>query len=441
MLMPALSSIEPLRRSPEFRKLWVGQTLSSIGDPILPFALAFLVLGRGDGAVGVAAVFAARAVATSLAVLAGGVLADRLSRKRVMIWADAFRVTTILAIVVLNDHLSLVSLSLLVFVFGLGGAVFRPAHLALIPSLVTEDQTQAANALTSLSARTAGLFGPALAGALVALTSVRWALLVDALTFTASLFTLSVLREPSLQRNSEGPPSFGREVLEGFAIVGARRWIVIEIVAGAVQVTLCLGPWLVLLPVVAADSPFAQGQYAALLIAMGAGAMAGTVVGGRVRSSRPGVVAGLAMMPFSLALVGLAADWSVPVLVVLHVLAGVGTEVFLVLWVTALQRDVPSHALGRVFALDQLGSLGLLPIGMLAAGLVVEYSGTSSLLATAAVINAAMAVLPLLSADVRRFSSRSSQQVEERLSCTPAARPSGAPSSRPPARIIPPWSA
>ena len=150
------------------------------------------------------------------------------------------------------------------------------------------------------------------------------------------------------------------DVREGFAAIVARRWIGIEILAGAVQVALSLAPWLVLLPVLANLQLGGSASYAALLSAMAAGTVIGAIVGGRVRTGVPGVVACLALLPFTAALAGLWAGVPLPALVVLHLLAGIGTEVYGVLWVSSLQADVPSAVLGRVFSIDQLGAMALL---------------------------------------------------------------------------------
>lgn len=399
-------------RHRQFRYLWLGQSLSALGDPVFPFAVAFLAIGRGEGVASVALVLAARALGTSCAVLVGGVLADRFRRTRIMLSADVVRVAALAAMVVVGDRTPLPVVSALVFVVGVGEAVFRPAYGAVVPSLVPSEDVQAANALTALVRRFAGFVGPAAASVLVVGLSPRGALAVDAATFLASIGSLLVVREPAAAREpADGGPrtGFGRDVRDGFRTVLARRWLALEIGVGAIQVACCLAPWLVLLPVVANRSLGGPGRYAAVLVAMSAGALVGAFVGGRVRVSRPGVVASLALLPFSAALLGLALSWPFAFVVALHVLAGLGTEIYLVLWYTAIQRGVPADQLGRVFAIDQLGSLALLPLAMAATGAVSDLAGIAATLVVAALINAATSVLPLFLADVRRFGESEEQ--------------------------------
>ena len=272
---------------------------------------------------------------------------------------------------------------------------------------------QAANALTSLSRRIAGFAGPALAALLVATVSVRGALLVDVATFAAGIGSLLLVREPAAGPRRERT-SFATDVRDGFRAVAARRWLAIEIGVGAVQITAALAPWLVLLPVVAKHDLGGAGAYGSLLIAMSGGAILGALAGGRIRAASPGVVASLALVPFSAALAGLALHWPLPVLIVLHVAAGLGSEIYGVLWVTAIQQSVPAVLRGRVFAIDQLGSLALLPVGMMLAGSLAGAGNAALVLIAAGVINLVTSVVPLVFADVRAFrDTRAAGEVTE----------------------------
>ncbi|MFE9976659.1 MFS transporter [Streptomyces hirsutus] len=403
------TTLRVLGRNRDFRALWIGQACSALGDPIFPFAIAFLALDRGENAIGVGSVLAARALATVCATLVGGVFADRFRRTRIMIVADVVRLTVILAIIAVAEQTPLFFLALLVFVVGLGEAAFRPAYSAVVPALVPPEDRQWANAMTTLARRGGGIAGPAIAAALVAATSPQVALVVDAATFVISIAFLMLVREPKMtgEEGKAAPRrSFVADVREGFAAVVRRRWLAIEICAGTIQVTAALAPWLVLLPVVANGRQFGTAVYAGLLVAMSAGAVLGALVGARISSTRPGVVASLALLPFTLALVGLAQHWPFVVLLILHFAAGVGTEIYGVLWMTAIQRSVPANILGRVFAIDQLGSMALLPVGMVAAGALADAGGARTVLMIAAAVNLVIAVGPLVFADVRVFADR-----------------------------------
>lgn len=413
----------PILRNRNFRVLWFGQLLSAIGDPLFPFAVALLAIERGESFTGVGVVFAVRALASTVAVLAGGVFADRFQRKRVMIFCDAVRLVAILAIVIAAESTPLWILSGLVFIVGVGEAMFRPAYSALVPSLVERDQAQAANALTSLGRRLAGFLGPAMAGVLVLLVTVKGALLVDAATFGVSIASLCLVDEPRDVPTERKPKStLLADARDGFRAARRRRWLGIEIGVGAIQIAGALAPWLVLLPVLSQSSLGGPGAYAALLASMSAGAVLGAVVGGRLRTRDPGVVANLGLLPFSAALVGLALGWPMPVLILLHAASGFGTEIYGVLWVTAVQADVPSSLLGRIFAIDQLGSLALLPLAMVLAGAIATSGGAASLLIVAGVVNLLTCVVPLVFPDVRAFRELRANSDSASPGCQPDVR-------------------
>jgi MFS family permease len=396
--------LAPLRVR-NFRRLWVGQALSALGDPIFPFAIAFYVLSADKGASGVGLVFGARALAGTAAVLFGGVMADRVRRTRVMMGADLVRAVAMLAIALYPGAISIGVMSVLVFVVGLGEGVFRPAYSALVPSVLPAELVQAGNSVTTGSKRVAAFAGPAIAGLLVAWLGPDGALAVDAATFGVSLITLIGVNEPPGQAPSK-KPSLLSEAREGFRAVLNRRWIAVEIGVSAAQIFLSFAPWFVLLPVVSFSNLGGEGAYGLLLTAMGLGSLLGAFLGGRIHSRRPGVVACLALLPFSVALVGLAIDAPLAFVLVLHFAAGIGVDVYSVLWDTAVQRDVPNELLGRVFAIDELGSLALLPIGMVVFGALAEDLGAAMVLGVAALVNVVTAVVPLVLPDVRRFSSR-----------------------------------
>ena len=173
-----------------------------------------------------------------------------------------------------------------------------------------------------------------------------------------------------------------------------------------IQLLFVIGPWEVLLPVIAREDLGGNGAFAVILSVYAAGAVIGALGAGRIRTRVPGVVALLALMtwpPFFLALVGPS---PIALICVLAFLAGVGEEIFEVLWVTAVQRDVPAQLLARVISLDYLGSYAFMPIGLALAGPATDAFGPEAVLIAGAVV-AAATTLPLLAfRGVRRLSSR-----------------------------------
>jgi DHA3 family tetracycline resistance protein-like MFS transporter len=120
----------------EFRWLWAGQLISSIGDGIFPVAVAVKILDSGGTARDLGFVLAGRAVALVVFVLFGGILADRMRRTTVMIGADGLRAIAVLGLALVPGEVPVAVLAALVFAVGAGEAFFRPAYGALLPTVL-----------------------------------------------------------------------------------------------------------------------------------------------------------------------------------------------------------------------------------------------------------------------------------------------------------------
>ena len=144
----APDAIAPLRER-EFCLLFSGQTVSLIGDNLAPIALAFAILDAGGSATDVGVVYASNIIARVAFILVGGVWADRLSRHRVMLAADALRAISsgILAYAVLSGDAPLGLYIAMVVAHGIGAAFFNPASTGLVPQTVSAPHPQQANAL------------------------------------------------------------------------------------------------------------------------------------------------------------------------------------------------------------------------------------------------------------------------------------------------------
>ncbi len=413
--MTTRSPVDRLRASAlglrDFRLLWAGQAVSTVGDQIFPVAVTIAVLdATGNDASAVGAVLAARWLALVTFVLVGGLWADRLPRRAVMIAADAFRAACVGGLALTTSAPPLWFLALLVFLVGGGEAFFRPAYGALVPAVVPEDRRTAANALTSVSWRTAAIVGPAVGAALVTAVGVRAAFALDALTFVISLVTLLRVREPPRDRLAERNRSAMRELGEGFAAVWAQRWAAAVLVVAALQLMLVVAPETVLLPIVARrefgpDELFGGGDalFGAALSAMSAGGLLCAVVAMRIRPRHPAAVAVLGLLPFALVPLALLLPISPWWLIAAYFVAGAGLEPFIIYWTDALQREFPPHQLARVTSIDWLCSFALMPLGLALTGPAVNAVGESAVLVTGIAVQVATVYLLLLVPGIREF--------------------------------------
>ncbi|HST65669.1 MAG TPA: MFS transporter [Mycobacteriales bacterium] len=388
----------PLAAGP-FRWFWLGQSASMVGSAMLPLALTLYVLGAGGGAGQVGLVLAARSAGTIGTLLAGGVLADRRSKRAVMLAADGGRLLFVAGIAA-----TLPTGSVLVaaaFALGVGEGLFYPAYNTVVVELLPERDLQAGNGLNSLSQRVAAVAGPLLAGVLVAGAGARWCFWVDAVTFAVSVLTL--VRLPAGPRPVAEPGRPVAALVEGFGEVRRRPWVAALIAMDGVQGGLAMAPATVLLPVLLLARGGTATTYAVVVACSAVGSVLGSLVSSAVRPRLPGLAAIALLTPVAAYLVAIGAGAPVPVLAGLAVLAGAGQEVSLVLWYTSLQTDLPRAALGRVNSIDWLGSMALYPVGFALVGPVARALGGSRTVLAGAALYAGAAALPLLRRDVREF--------------------------------------
>jgi len=386
----------------DFRLLWLGQTISTVGDQIFPIAVAVKVLDAGGNASDLGLVLAARWMALVLFVVLGGVYADRLPRKLVMMGSDAFRGVAVLALALTPGEVPVVALAALTFLVGGGEAFFRPAYGALLPSTLPEERLGAGNALTSISVRGAAVLGPAVAGVLVATVGTRPAFLLDAATFAVSMATLARLHEPPLPVAARS--RMLRDIRDGAAEVWRRPWVLGVLALAVVQLMLVVAPELVLLPIISRREFGSDAVYGIALAAFAAGGVAGALLALRWRPARPGLVSILGLLPFTLVPLALAFPLSPAVVVAAYVAAGIGIEPFIVYWAVALQREIPRDKLARVTSLDWLCSFALLPLGLALVGPAVEQAGEDTVLLSSAAVNVVSCLAVLAVPGILRFS-------------------------------------
>jgi predicted MFS family arabinose efflux permease len=388
-----------------FRLLFGAQSISSLGDRLVPVALAFAVLDLTGSASGLGIVLAAQTIPLVSFVLFGGVWADRLPRRRVLVASDLVRALSQggCAALLLTGSARLWELAALQAVYGTARAFFGPAALALVPETVNSAQLQQANGLLALSDNVAGVLGPAVAGVIVAVSRPGWGLAVDAVTFVGSAGCVALM-PPVAAAVRERAPML-RELRDGWSAFHARRWLWITVASFTLFVGLAWAPWQVLGPQIARDSLGGPGAWAAIMAALGAGSIAGGLIALRVRPRYPlraTLVLFVTATPAMLALV--AAHAPLPLILGLALIDGGAGTLFNTFWFTAMQSDVPADELARVVSWDYLGSTAILPLGQALSGPVAASLGLSTTLYCAAAATALLFAAALAAPSVRNFS-------------------------------------
>ncbi|MGI8422322.1 MAG: MFS transporter [Gaiellaceae bacterium] len=389
----------------EFRLLFFGQVVSLVGDTMAPVALAFAVLDLTGSAGDLGYVFAAKTLPLVAFLLVGGVFADRLPRRAVMLGADLVRFCSqgAAALLLVTGHAQLWHLIVLQALHGTATAFFNPAATGLTPMTVSGERLQQANGLRGLAQAASVIVGPAIAGGLVAGVGSGWAIGVDAATFAVSACFLAQLRLPA--HIHLPPQSFLRDLREGWQEFSSRTWVWVVVVCASLGNAASAG-FVVLGPAISKESLGGPGAWALILVFFGIGSFVGGLLALHLTPERPLLVGTLALLlagsPSALLALGM------PALAVAAgaLCAGAGLLLFNTLWETALQEHVPRAALSRVSAYDWFGSLAIQPLGLAIIGPASGLVGQDAVLWAAAAISVASTLAMLATPSVRQLESR-----------------------------------
>jgi DHA3 family tetracycline resistance protein-like MFS transporter len=383
----------------DFRLLWSGLTVSLVGDGVFYVALAWQVYELSNAPTALSVVGVAMTVPQVAFLLLGGVLSDRMDRRRIMLAADVTRGVAVGAIglLSLSGHLKLWHVAVLAAVYGAGAAFFGPAFDAIVPDIVPADLLGEANALEQFVRPIAlRMGGPALGGALIAVWGSGGAFLVDAGSFLVSAaFLLAVRgRGAPARADSEPPPSALREIREGYTYVRSHVWLWGTFVAASFAYLLFMGPTEVLLPfVVRNDLGGSAGDLGMVFAVGGIGAVAASLVmgqRGQPRRHMTFVYTTWAVATFAVAGYGLATlPWHLmAACFVFNALESAGT----IVWSTTKHRLVPPALLGRVSSYDWFVSIGLLPVSFALTGPAAALLGARGALVAAGVLGGVVTI-------------------------------------------------
>jgi Transmembrane secretion effector len=403
MAIPRARSVLSYR---DFRLYLTGQVVSNVGSRMAPVALAFAVLDAGLGARGLGIVLAAGVVPQLVFVLVGGVLADRIRRRNLMLLADAVRavVQTTSGLVIVTGHLSLPVLVGLQVSYGVATAFYAPASTGLVREVVAETaHLQQANSMLGLARSSAGITGPALAGVLVVTVGPGFAVLADGSSFLVNVICLALvatgLGETAVRAGAWG------EFTAGWREFRSRTWVWVLTLDGMAYHATVVPAYAVLGPLVSRQELGGARAWASILTAQSAGALLAGLTLLRLRPRRPLLVGRAALLLDVLLLGALAATPPLWVLLGCAVIAGAALTVFSTLWRTTLQARVPPQALSRVTSYDWLGGLAMSPVGMTAIGLFAAFTAPSTLLVAVLVIHVVVTAVVLSVRSIQQMST------------------------------------
>lgn len=388
-------------RTRSFRLLFVGRSLSLLGDAAIPAALSIAVY-LATGSTGALALVLACAMVPKLLLLPlGGVVGDRFNARTVALTTDLVRCVTQLFVgaELLSGTPALWQIAVAEAIGGAAGAFSMPTVSPLIRGTVDESGLLRANALMAVVSSATRIGGPAVAGALVFTAGPGWAFVLDGASFAVSAALLAAIdvRHVPLPRRS-----VIADLKEGWGEVRGRDWYWTSLLAhaawnGAAAVLMTLGPALFL------RGLGGEGTWVAFLQTGAVGLLIGSLVAGRARPRRPVLTANLGGALYALPLCLLAAHAPVAVAVAAYGIALAGLGFLNPVWETAVQSAVPAHTLARVTSYDWLLSLGAMPLGYALAPLAASAWGPEVPLAVAGLVVGAACLATAAVPGVRHF--------------------------------------
>jgi MFS family permease len=382
----------PLKAS-AFRRLWAGAGLSMLADQAFLVALTWLVLRVTGSGAELGLVLAVASIPGTILTPAGGVLSDRYSPALIMIWTSAGRVLllALLTFLIMADATRIWHVYVIAAGLSALDALYYPASMSIVPTLVDRARLNAANALSQAAEQVSSIFGPALAGTLLALLGLGASFGATAVLFLIATALFGAVARAAkssgpqasdVSEEDKGQSGARIELSEGISYVwrdGVIRSLLLILLCTNLAM---MGPLYVGGAVLAESRLGGAGAFATLVGAAGAGALIGVVGAGSVSRFRRRGLIELGLTGLLGIIVGAIAF--VPNLVAAVALAtsiGAISSFLGVITISWLQERAEPRLIGRVMSFAMFSAIALDPISFALAGVLVELDLTAMFLA------------------------------------------------------------
>ncbi|HWU11769.1 MAG TPA: MFS transporter [Streptomyces sp.] len=392
-----------------FLRLWTGATASGLATWALPFVLGLAVFDRTLTATDLGLLLAARTVGFLAAVPVAGVLADRHSRRGVVLWAGLASGAAA-PVIAAGLGRSVLLMAAAAAIAGAGQGACRPAYQALTAEVVDADHRQQANAAMTLAVRVTTLVGPSLAALLAVFLDIRALLVGIGLLWVVAACVPgrgerpAAAGAPSAPAAGAGGASFVAEFTEGVREARRHPWFLAGLGALTAVIATGYSATGVALPLVSREEYGTEVVLAGAMTAYTAGALAGALLIARRRPRSPGWAALTGLAAYGLAPLSLVFPVHPGVVMAAYAVAGIGIELFNVPWFTAAQREVAPDKLARVSSLDFLLSYGLAPLGLALIAPAIDAFGPRAVLVGCAIVCFVAPAVAALVPSARTFS-------------------------------------
>ncbi len=380
--VPAIADA-PLRGNRDFWVVLLGQGISSFGDAITNTALPILVLALTGSGLAMGIVGVLSTLPDLVLGLPAGAYADRWDRRRMMFSADLGRavLTAVIPISVWLGGPTLTLILLVTFPLNALRVLWLAGFTAAVPGLVGRGLIARANAIFEAFFTIGWIIGPALAGFLAAAIGPGPTIALDAMTFAISAGAILLVRRPLRPAARTEPTHLLEDIREGISYVVREPTLRAVIALWSTISVIYAGLTSGLIFYITIDRDLGSSVVGLVLSAFAVGAFGGSLVAARMafRAVGPVMIVGAVVMGITLVIV--ATDAPVPVLVGAAFVAGLLDANVAVSYLTLRTQLSPDALLGRVGATARTISVGLMPLGALVAGILLDAIGGAATLA------------------------------------------------------------
>lgn len=359
-----------------YRNLFLSSILTVMAMSAFPIALAVVVLDAGGSATTLGLIMAVRVLTGVLFAPVAGVWVDRMPRKWVLVFADGFRAIMGTTVIFFKpESVSVWILGAIVALMGISDGFGAPASQSIIPSLLPDHLLPAGNVVRNIAIKASNIAGPGIAGVIVVTLGTHATFIATSLSFLFGASLLLRIHESAPLENAPRENNFFTDLVDGLRIVWRYKWIAAMIAMASVQLMLVIATENVLLPVITKREFNTPSVFAtsAALFSLGGGISA--ILAIKAKTKKHGLVAATVWGLFALAPLVLAFPYSKTLIFIAYFIAGFSIGPWEAYWSTSVQRDVPPEYQGRVFSIDYMGSVGLMPLGMALAGPFTNFFG------------------------------------------------------------------
>ncbi len=407
----------------DFNKLWLGETISSLGSSITQFALPLAAAQTLNATPTQMGWLSALAWLPMLFLgLFVGAWVDQRRRRPILIWSDSLRAIFLMLIPAAAwlGWLTMPLLFAVTLIQGLLNVFFLVAYPAYLPSLVAREHIAASNAKLQLSESASQVVGPSLAGLLTQIITAPFAIALDAVSYAISALCFSLIHTPELlpierianpDQSQSALLKVKNDIIDGLHFLLRHKLLRIMLVFGILANVSGGITYAILVLFVTRELGLNAVQFGIVMSAAGPGSIIGALISVRLVKRfgvAPTMLVGIIMSSLSSFVFPLLNGSALIVMGVMmsaEFIFGVGSTLWGVNVMSMRQMVTPSELLGRVTASMRTLIIGALPIGAIVGGWLGEWVGLRAALGVGAGIAVVMCVVALSNREMRRVAS------------------------------------